>query len=157
MLATWAANVQINSKCNRNDLAVISEHTICGLLNRMYGWNLRNANTPKYPNFPSVDLVDEIAGIAVQVTVDNSVKKVDHTLEKFREHKLNRTFSRLILMVITIDNPTETMKKREEGCFYGKRDIWNITYLIREIDNEKSVEKLREIAEYLDGELGYIP
>lgn len=155
MLSALAANIKINSKSNRNDLAVISEHTICGLLNRMYGWHLRNANTPKHPNFPSVDLVDEEAGVAIQVTVDNSVKKVDHTLEKFREYKLNRTFNRLILMVITIDEPTAAMKNREDGCFYGLRDIWNITTLTKEIEQEKDVGKLRNIAEYLEKELGY--
>lgn len=155
MLATLTANVKLNSKSNRNDLAVISEHTICGLLNLLYGWNLRNANTSKHANFPSVDLVDPEAGIAVQVTVDNSVKKVDHTLEKFREHKLNRQFTRLIIMVITTDDPTPTMKNREDGCFYGERDIWNVSRLLKDVENEKYVEKLQKIAEYLSRELGY--
>ncbi len=155
MLATLAANVKLNSKSNRNDLAVISEHTICGLLNLIYDWNLRNANTSKHANFPSVDLVDPEAGIAVQVTVDNSLKKVDHTLAKFKEYKLNRQFTRLIIMVITTDDPTPTMKNREDGCFYGERDIWNISRLLKDVENEKSVEKLRKIAKYLDNELGY--
>lgn len=157
MLAYLSSNVRINSKNNRNDLAVISEQTICGLLNRMHGWNLRNANTPKQPNFPGVDLVDELKGVAVQVTVDNSVKKVDHTLAKFKEHKLNRTFNQLILVVISEDEPTAAMKSREDSCFYGHRDIWNITFLSRQIANEQDVEKLRDIAQYLETELGYCP
>lgn len=154
LLGSLAYEAKIGSTGNRNDATVISEHIFCGLLNRVCGWNLRNANSPSHPNFPGVDLVDENARVAVQVTLENNVRKVDEMLDQFKKNKLNRKFKQLILLVITMDKPTQAMKEREDGCFYGEDDIWNIPRLMREIEQEQNVDRLKEIAEYLEKEVG---
>lgn len=155
-LGFLATSAKIGSASNRNDLAGVSEHTISGLLNRIYGWNLIHMDTYNHVNFPSVDLADEKAGVTVQVTVENSLRKVDEMLDTFKKNKLNRRFNRLILLIITVDKPTKTMLEREDGCFYGKRDIWNLQRLMKEIEGKTEVAQLREIAEYLDTELGFV-
>ena len=155
-LASLAYDTKISSTGNRNDTAVVSEHTICGLLNLMRDWNLTNANTPGHPNFPGVDLVDEQAQVAVQVTGENSLKKVNSMLEQFNKNKLNRKFKHLIMLVLTMEHPTKDMQEKDDGCFYGRDDIWNIPRLMRQIEQEKDVDKLREIAVYLDKELGFL-
>lgn len=149
-LVSW---VEIANRNNRSDVSLISENILCGLLNLMYGWNLTNANTPTHPNFPGVDLVDDKACVAVQITAQNTLDKVKGMLEKFFQHKLDERFSRLILMEITNQEPTQSMRDKKEGCFYGKRDIWNIPRLVRELQNE-DIDKLKEITEYLDQEIG---
>ena len=155
-LGFLATSAKIGSASNRNDLAGVSEHTISGLLNRIYGWNLIRMDTYDHVNFHSVDLADEKAGVTVQVTVENSLRKVDEMLNTFKKNKLNRRFNRLILLIITVDKPTKTMLEREDGCFYGKRDIWNLQRLMKEIEGKTEVAQLREIAEYLDTELGFV-
>lgn len=149
-LVSW---VEIANRNNRSDVSVISENILCGLLNRMYGWNLINANTPTHPNFPGVDLVDDKACVAVQITAQNTLDKVKDMLEKFFRHQLDERFSRLILMEITNQEPTQGMRSKKEGCFYGQRDIWNIPRLVRELQ-DADIEKLKEIAGYLEGEIG---
>lgn len=155
-LGSLAYDAKISSTGNRNDTAVISENTICGLLNRIKGWNLKNANVPNHPNYPAVDLIDEAAQVAVQITLENKVTKVDDMLAKFKKHKLNRTFKHLILLVITLDKPTPAMTSREDGCFYGEEDIWNIPRLMREIEGIEDVDRLKEIDAFLSKEIGRI-
>lgn len=153
-LGSLAYDAKISSTGNRNDTAIISESIFCGLLNRLKGWHLRNANSPGHPNFPAVDLVDEAAQVAVQITLENTVSKVDDMLDKFKKHKLNRTFKHLILLVLTMDKPTAAMKGRDDGCFYGENDIWNIPRIMREIEQIEDVTCLKEIEEYLSQEIG---
>lgn len=151
-LGSLAAAVKLNSGDNRNDLAVDSEDTICGLLNLVFGLELVNANREKH-NYPAVDLVNTKNRTAVQVTIQNTIKKVDEMLDTFQKHNLSQDFDKLILFVITENEPTKAMKMRETAGFCGDTNIWNLGTVSAVLPN-LSVEKLRKVAEYLDQELG---
>ena len=139
-LVSW---VEIATRCGHMDLPTIAEDIICGLLNLMYGWNLINANTPEQPNFPGIDLKNEEQCIAVQVTAKNDLNKVKDMLTKFTQNNLDERFRTLILVEITNQEPTPGMKDKKESCFYGKRDIWNIPRLMRDIKS-RDVDQLEE-------------
>ena len=156
-LGSMAIDAKISSKGNRNDMAVVSEETVRGLLNLMWNYKLINANGKSLSNSPSVDLEDEENGVAVQVTVERSLRKVDDMLRTFQKNNLDQKFDKLILLILSLDEPTIDMKKRESSYFSGKEDIWNIPRLMRTIEHEDSVDKLRKISEYLDKELGFLP
>ena len=144
-LGTWVNQVEIAIKNNLPNINVTSETIVAGLLNRMYDWKLVNANS-RAQNFPGVDLVDEDECIAVQVTSTNSVEKVDNTLEKFFAHKLDDLFDKVLIVVITNQNPTNGMKKRKrEPWFDGAHDVWNIPGLLRKM-NDLEVQRLEEIS-----------
>ena len=83
-LSGLAYNVELRSSLNLLDLHVISEDFYVGLLNLVYGWNLRNANSSQQ-NAPGIDLVDDTKHILVQVTGSCTKGKIDHSLKEIPE------------------------------------------------------------------------
>lgn len=83
------------------DTHKVAENVICGLLRELCDWsNLRNLNREQ-SNFPGIDLADDNARIAVQVTATADIAKVKHTLEKFVSHGLEQRYNRLIIYVLS--------------------------------------------------------
>ena len=138
---------------NLPNINVLAESIIKGLLNRIHGWNLVNANSIRQ-NYPGIDLIDSSKKIGIQVTSTNSLRKVDHTLEQVVKLPDDEKVDRLHIMIISTDSPSATMKGRKMvPCFSGSEDIWNVSTLIRQMmDLETS--RLVEITAYLDTELG---
>ena len=71
------------------DLNKICEDVVCGLFRELYGFEaLRNLNSEEKANYPGIDLADDEAKIAIQVTSDKSLDKVKETLGKVIKHGL---------------------------------------------------------------------
>ena len=153
-LGAFVSAAQIAIKKNLPTYNVVAETILAGLLNRVHGWKLVNANA-KQKNFPGVDLIDAEGRVSVQVTSTNTVQKLDHTLEQFTGKNLGAQFDRLIFLTITTDNPTPAMRSRDLApCFSGETDIWNITKLSEQIQNIDDIGRVEEIAGYLAREVG---
>lgn len=84
---------------NLYDINIHSETFFCGLLNVIFGYNLENINDSE-KNFPSIDLEDKLNRVAIQVTTQEASSKIQYTLDKFFENKLDKTFDRLIVLII---------------------------------------------------------
>ncbi|MEQ8694472.1 MAG: SMEK domain-containing protein [Gammaproteobacteria bacterium] len=83
------------------DINKICEDVVCGLFRELYGFeNLRNLNNDEKQNFPGIDLADDDARIAIQVTSDKSLDKVKDTLKKFITHKLYEKYDRVIIYIL---------------------------------------------------------
>lgn len=153
-LGAFVSAARIAIKKNLPSYNVISETTLAGLLNLIHGWNLVNANSKKQ-NFPGVDLIDPNARVAVQVTSTNKPDKVDHTLDQFAGNHYGTQFDRLIILVITDDNPTPAMKGRAlSPWFSGETDIWNIPKVSDQIQNLQDPALVGRICDYLNLEVG---
>lgn len=146
-LGTLTNSVTIAVRNNRPTSAVVAETTLAGLLNRIFGWELVNANAISR-NFPGVDLIDRDRKIAVQVTATCSPEKVRNTIQKVE--KLDMQFDRLIMLIISNDSPTKTMK--EEA---GSMELWNSEELFRQAA-ELPMDRLTELTDYMELELGPI-
>ena len=92
-LGTLVSAVEIAGQNNLSSSHVVAETTLMGLLNRVYGWELVNANAIRQ-NCPGIDLIDEERSIAVQVTATRTAEKVRHTLEEFFKNGLHHRFDR---------------------------------------------------------------
>jgi hypothetical protein len=78
----------------------VSEELVRGVLREIYGWrNLRNLNFAGRKNFPGIDLADDDAGVAIQVTATPGLGKVKRTLESFLKHGLDAHYRRLVVYV----------------------------------------------------------
>ena len=66
------------TKIGLNDAAKFVEPFAAGLLNLIYGWELRDP-APGIPNTKAIDLFDERNSVAVQVSIQGSSAKVKHT------------------------------------------------------------------------------
>lgn len=153
-LGAFVSSAAIAIKKNLPSYNVVAETTLAGLLNLIHGWNLVNANSKKQ-NFPGVDLIDTDARVAVQVTSTNKPDKVDHTLEQFADKNYGTLFDKLIILVITDDNPTPAMRSRTlSPWFSGETDIWNMTKVSEQIQNLQDIALVDQISDYLIREVG---
>lgn len=101
-LTRLVLEVETSVAAGHLDLNKICEDVFCGIFRELYGLSgLRNINSAERANFPAIDLADEEARIAIQVTSDPSLAKVKSTLNKFIKHDLHKKFDRLIVYVIT--------------------------------------------------------
>lgn len=83
------------------DTHKIAENVICGLLRELYGLSaLRNLNADQ-TNYPSIDLADDMARVAIQVTGTSNIGKIKDTLNKFINHQLHKRYERLIIYILT--------------------------------------------------------
>ena len=69
-LALLSREVSILNAVNLYDINIVAEDFFPGLLNLIYGYELKNVNYLE-KNSPAIDLADHKNRIAVQVTSDN--------------------------------------------------------------------------------------
>lgn len=100
-LALLSREVSILNAVNLYDINIVAEDFFPGLLNLIYGYELKNANYLE-KNAPAIDLVDPKNRIAVQVTSDNSSTKIKHTIEEFNKNKAYQSYDRLIAEYTTL-------------------------------------------------------
>ena len=99
-LALLSREVSILNAVNLYDINIIAEDFFPGLLNLIYGYELKNANHLE-KNAPAIDLVDAKNRIAIQVTSDNSSTKIKHTIEEFNKNQAYQLYDRLVVLILT--------------------------------------------------------
>lgn len=151
-LGTLVSSVEIAGQNNLSSTHVVAETTLAGLLNRVYGWELINANAIKQ-NCPGVDLVDADRSIAIQVTATRSAEKVRHTLEEVANSGI--LYKKLAILTITNAHPTPAMLTCTVPGYTGSLEIWNIPDVFRDA-KELDPIKLDELTKYMEAELGPI-
>ena len=62
---------------------------------------LRNLNYEEKQNYPGIDLADDQARIAVQVTSTSSLGKIKDSISTSLKYKLNEKYDRLIVFILT--------------------------------------------------------
>lgn len=120
-----------------------SEDLYCGLLNTAFGYELRNMNWVK-DNFPAIDLGDAEERLAVQITSTGDSDKVRRTLTRFYDHKLERDYSRLIVLVAG-KAACKGTKLDHPGL---ELEVWGTVELLNEL-RRLPVKKLREVDAFL--------
>lgn len=101
-IAELVAKVEASSAMQLHDINRLAEGVVLGLFREIYGLkNLRSLNATEKKNFPAVDLADDIARVAVQVTATPSLDKIKETIGTFLRHELAKRFDRLIVYVLT--------------------------------------------------------
>ena len=99
-LALLSREVSILNAVNLYDINIVAEDCFPGLLNLIYGYELKNVNYLE-KNAPAIDLADHKNRIAVQVTSDNSSTKIKHTIEEFNKRKAYQSYDRLVVLILT--------------------------------------------------------
>lgn len=73
--------------------------------------NLKNRNFTEFSNFLRVDLDDETAKVAFQITATSGIKKNKYTINKFIEYKWYEKYDKLIIYILT-----EKQKRYNRFC-----------------------------------------
>ncbi|HCY98434.1 MAG TPA: HNH endonuclease [Rhodobacter sp.] len=101
-LSRLVVEVEASVAMNQLDINKICEDVVCGLFREIYGFEaLRNLNSEERENYPGIDLADDEARVAIQVTSDRSLDKVKETLGKVIKHGLTDKYDRIIIYNLT--------------------------------------------------------
>lgn len=151
-LALLSREVSILNAVNLYDINIIAEDFFPGLLNLIYGYELKNANHLE-KNAPAIDLIDQKNRIAVQVTSDNSSTKIKHTIEEFNKSQAYHLYDRLVVLILTQKKKySSNFDTQGLFSFEKARDIWDVEKLIKDI-RELETEQIKNISDYLSEEL----
>jgi hypothetical protein len=147
--------IKSRSKRGLYDLNKQSERFFANVLNLTEGWNLINLNDVT-KNHPAIDLGDDAARICVQVTSENRIEKINHTILQLCSNNLDKKYDRLIILIL--GDKKNYKSEFASTCypnFDKKSDIWDIDDLLERIE-KLSIEKLQALQQYLSVELAPI-
>lgn len=153
-LLSWLRNeVELNNSLSLTDINRNAEDFYCGLLNLAYGYKLKNINIVE-PNAAAIDLGDIEKRIAIQVTSIADLSKTKYTVEKFIERGLYKSFDKLyILNIVKKKNHAISTVGGPEYALNPKTDIIDVEDLIKKINSDPDLSKLRAISDYLEAEI----
>lgn len=101
-LTKVSQEVEISVAMGHFDINKICEDVFCGIFKELYGFKkLRNLNEDEKKNFPGIDLADDDARVAIQVTSDKSLEKIKDSIGKIIKHKLHEKYDRIIFYILT--------------------------------------------------------
>ena len=151
-LALLSREVSILNAVNLYDINIIAEDFFPGLLNLIYGYELKNANHLE-KNAPAIELIDQKNRIAVQVTSDNSSTKIKHTIEEFNKSQAYHLYDRLVVLILTQKKKySSNFDTQGLFSFEKARDIWDVEKLIKDI-RELETAQIKNVSDYLSEEL----
>lgn len=112
ILLFCSSNKQL-AKLNRNNGAVSAEDFFANLLNLIHkndNYNLINANSLNKVNYPGIDLLDLDNKRGIQVTVENSLKKIKNTFDVIPRAEDNKDYNK-IEFLFQLESVTNGIKK----------------------------------------------
>lgn len=152
-LSLLRVEIESLNKINLTDYNIIAEDFYRDLL-KFYGFNLENLNE-KCKNADSIDLVDNLNKIAIQVTSRNDTTKIHDTLHGFNSNPEYDEYKRLIILLIgksKLDYPKTDFTKGGLFDFDKEKDIIDIDDIIEKFKGYK-VEQLEPIVRFLENEI----
>jgi len=101
-MSIFVAQVKGATAMGRTDINRVSETVVIPLFSHIFGFKkLRNLNYTESSNFPGIDLADDLARVAIQITSTATIDKVKETLQTFVRHQLFGRYDRLIIYILT--------------------------------------------------------
>jgi hypothetical protein len=100
LFARWVAEINGTAAMNRTDANHVSEVVLMPILSQLFQCpNLRNLNEVERLNYPGVDLADDEAKVAFQITSTPNSAKIKETLATFVNEELYTKYERLIFYI----------------------------------------------------------
>lgn len=118
------------------DTHKVAENLLCKVFSELCGYrNLRNLNRDN-ANYPGIDLADDQARIAFQITATPDLIKVKHTLETFLSHNLQQKYDRLVVYILSQKQNSYSQESINTSLggkfkFDTNQDIWDYRELAK--------------------------
>ncbi|WP_313276314.1 SMEK domain-containing protein [Kosakonia cowanii] len=97
-LAVLNYYLRFNSKANLQDANVSSEELISNLVNILNGHNFI-CTSESSENYPGIDAIDKINRLGLQITHTKTNSKINKTIDKIRENKVNNDIGVLYFFI----------------------------------------------------------
>nr|WP_275066999.1 SMEK domain-containing protein [Leptospira bandrabouensis] len=146
-------NIKSKNQSGFTDSNRSSQNLFANFLNILYGWNLELTDKEN-PNYPAIDLADKNSRISVQVTSDTSLGKIQKTIDLFEKHNLESEYDRLVFLFIGEKVDRKGQVKSSKLIFNIDKDCIYIDDLIKECYAELDTNKLKQLSELLESEIG---
>lgn len=130
---------------NLTDINIYAENFYLGLFN-LIGFTFTNTNFESN-NFAHVDLIDTVNKQAIQVTSQNNNDKIKEAIDGFYAKSENKDYK---LQILLISKDAKDYKTKFGKNFRHKEDVLDIKRLLAIINNIEDVNKLRDLADFLD-------
>ena len=159
LMAIFVDEVKNENAMDQTDINTVSETVLIPLFAEVYGYrNLRNLNITEHSNYPAIDLADDDARVAFQITSRANLEKVKDTLKTFIRHKLYEKYERLYIYVLTERQESysaDACKKIVQDIFDfdPARDIIDRRDILRIVKGFQ-IDKTRLIQEILEANFG---
>ena len=159
LMSIFVYKVICASEMGQIDIKKDAETVLTPLLAEVYDYkNLRNLNATERANYPAIDLADDDARVAFQITSQKDLEKVKKTLRMFVDHELYKKYDTLFIYVLTekqgsysVDPCNELVQGRFE--FDPKNNILSYRDLLKKI-GVFEVGKTNNILEILEANVG---
>ena len=140
LMSIFVTQVRGAGALGQTDINKVSETVLIPLFAEVYGYRkLRNLNTTERANYPAIDLADDEARVAFQITSRADLEKVKDTLRKFADHKLYKKYDKLVIYVLT--------QKQQS---YSKAPCESIVHGRFDFDVDRDIEDYRDILRRLE-------
>ena len=142
-LSEIAEAISVNNKNNLTDINIICEEIFGNILNKLYDIKLVSMSTEVSGNFMAVDLVDYQNKIAYQVTSQNSRRKIDNTIKKFKKSSLYRDIDELHFLILNTKDCEYKAKPvllKDGNTFSYTKNIMNFNKLMNEIKKKNDIK-----------------
>lgn len=159
LMSSFVTEIKSNTAIGQTDINKVAETIMIPLIAEVYGYkNLTNLNFTEGSNFPSIDLGDETARVAFQITATPGLEKVKETLRKFREYQLYKKYDRLIIYILTEKQNSYSDDKinsiiNNTFPFCVKQDIWDWRNILEEV-SKFQIDKTRKVENILENNFG---
>lgn len=159
LLGIFAYQSKAYSSSGHTDFNKVSEDVLVPFFRLLFNLpNLRNLNTEAKANFPVIDLADDNAGVAFQVTATSDSKKIKETLKAFVDKEMYQQYPRLAFYIITEKKdsyPEKAFADIVQGkfAFDVNRDILDYKDLVK-LCNQLQLDKASKIKRILEANFG---
>jgi len=141
-------SVEHLNSLNLQDINVQAEMFYRDLLNLALGYELENINIVER-NAQAIDLGDEAARVAIQVTSTADLSKIRHTLHGFVKSDLRSRYDRLIVLVIGERKQHREPTLEADGFSISLTDdVWGMSELLMMI-GALPLESLESVRDFL--------
>jgi tetratricopeptide (TPR) repeat protein len=126
-LISLSLEIESSSSMGHFDINKVCEDLFCGLFRELLGLTqLRNLNNEEKQNFPGIDLADDQARIAIQVTSTSTLGKIKDTISTSLKYKFNEKYDRLIVFILTKKHASYSQSAIDQ--ITQEKFIFNVTH-----------------------------
>lgn len=115
LMSIFRLQIESATSMSRTDVNRVSEVVLIPLFAEVFGYkSLRNLNDTERANFPGIDLADDDARVAFQITSSADNEKIKDALRKFVKCELYKKYDRLSIYILTRKQSTYTGSGHDE-------------------------------------------
>ena len=139
--------VLTKNQLGHTDINKGSEDFFCHLLNLIHNIKLKNMNEIT-SNYPAIDLGDKDARVCFQVTSENTKRKIESTISKFKDHGFQKDYDWLVFLIISDKKKPKIDSKEIFGV-----DVLDVPDILSRISNIPDVNHIERINNYISQNL----